>query len=89
VRTLSVGLGAAAATFVALFAVVGANYLVQFLGALSVFLAVEALLVGTAVWLNLNRRRVPEWIVVAAIVTAAVFLLLATQPTYLAPIKQH
>jgi hypothetical protein len=32
---------------------------------------------------------VPEWIVVAAIVIAAVFLLLANQPTYMTPIKEH
>jgi hypothetical protein len=89
VRTLSLGLGAAAATFVALFAVVGAYYLVQFLGALGVFLGIEALVVGTAIWLRQTGRRVPEWIVVVAIVIAAVFWFLATQPTYLTPIKQH
>jgi hypothetical protein len=86
---MSLGLGAAAATFVALFAVVGAKYLVQFFGALSVFLGVETLVVGTAIWLRQTGRRVPEWIVVAAIVIAAVLLLLANQPTYMTPIKEH
>lgn len=88
-RTLSLGLGAAAATFVVLFAVVGANYLVQLFGALSVFLGLEAMLVGTAIWLDRSRRQVPDWIAVSVIVIAAVLLLLWAQPTYMQPLKQH
>lgn len=94
-RTLSLGLGAAAATFVVLFAMVGALYLVQLFGVLGLFWGVEALLVGTAIWLHQTRRQVPEWIAVSAIAIAVLLLLVATLPTYHypmgvpEPLKQH
>lgn len=95
-RTLSIGLGAAAATFVALFAVVGALYLVQLLGMLGLFLGVEALMVGGAIWLGRNRLRMPgiaDVAIVGLLIAAVLLLLWAFQPTYTYPmgerLKQH
>ena len=86
-RTLALGAGAAAATFVALFAMSILFPRFQSFPAVTLFLGAEALLVGSAIWLGRNWWRMPERIAVSAIVsllTVAAFLfLLMLQPIYM------